>query len=147
MKACTQELYKTNLVCYCERVQIENTVYRTVFGYWTSCSIDIMYSIINLYETRDICTRINPWGYFSLHFKSKFFYLFQQLSMDYTLQHPFQILPVARAGPNFQACMRSGKFQGIIWPHTPMGSWRVYAKCGPSVGMVRPWILSAHPAK
>ena len=29
------------------------------------------------------------------------------------------VLPAASAGPSFQACIRSGKFQGIIWPTTP----------------------------
>ena len=33
--------------------------------------------------------------------------------------------PVARAGPHFQACISSGKFQGMIWPTTPTGSCRV----------------------
>ena len=35
------------------------------------------------------------------------------------------VLPVASAGPSFQACIESGKFQGMIWPTTPTGSWRV----------------------
>uniref|UniRef100_A0A914KSQ3 Uncharacterized protein n=1 Tax=Meloidogyne incognita TaxID=6306 RepID=A0A914KSQ3_MELIC len=26
------------------------------------------------------------------------------------------VLPIARAGANFQACMRRGKFHGMIWP-------------------------------
>lgn len=30
--------------------------------------------------------------------------------------------PVAKAGPNFQAIIRSGKFHGIICPQTPTGS-------------------------
>ena len=34
-------------------------------------------------------------------------------------------LPVARAGPSFQAAIRRGKFHGMIWPTTPMGSRRV----------------------
>ena len=38
--------------------------------------------------------------------------------------------------------MRSGKFQGIICPATPMGSWKVCTWCNPSAGTVRPWILS-----
>jgi hypothetical protein len=33
--------------------------------------------------------------------------------------------PVARAGPSFQAAMRSGKFHGMIWPTTPIGSRNV----------------------
>jgi hypothetical protein len=35
------------------------------------------------------------------------------------------VFPHASAGPNFHASMRRGKFQGMIWPTTPMGSWRV----------------------
>ena len=31
-------------------------------------------------------------------------------------------LPVASAGPSFQAAISSGKFHGMIWPHTPTGS-------------------------
>ena len=27
--------------------------------------------------------------------------------------------------PSFHACISSGKFQGMIWPTTPTGSWRV----------------------
>ena len=34
-------------------------------------------------------------------------------------------VPVARAGPSFQAAMSSGKFHGMIWPTTPMGSLKV----------------------
>ncbi len=29
------------------------------------------------------------------------------------------VLPAARAGPSFQACIRMGKFQGMICPTTP----------------------------
>ena len=36
-----------------------------------------------------------------------------------------RVLPQARAGPHFHACMSSGKFQGMIWPTTPIGSCRV----------------------
>ena len=32
------------------------------------------------------------------------------------------VLPVASAGASFQACISMGKFQGIIWPQTPMDS-------------------------
>ena len=35
------------------------------------------------------------------------------------------VLPVASAGPSFQAAMSSGKFHGMIWPTTPTGSRRV----------------------
>mmetsp|Transcript_11613 Transcript_11613/g.24915 ORF Transcript_11613/g.24915 Transcript_11613/m.24915 type:complete len:203 (+) Transcript_11613:250-858(+) len=57
------------------------------------------------------------------------------------------VLPHARAGASFQAAMSRGKFQGMICAATPRGSWKVCAQKGPSTGMVRPWILSAHPAK
>ncbi len=31
------------------------------------------------------------------------------------------VLPQARAGASFHAAMSKGKFQGMIWPQTPMG--------------------------
>jgi len=33
-------------------------------------------------------------------------------------------LPAASAGASFQAAISSGKFQGMIWPTTPSGSWK-----------------------
>ena len=33
-------------------------------------------------------------------------------------------LPAAKAGATFQAAMSRGKFQGMIWPTTPSGSWK-----------------------
>ena len=33
--------------------------------------------------------------------------------------------PVASAGPSFRAAIRSGKFHGMIWPTTPIGSFKV----------------------
>ena len=32
------------------------------------------------------------------------------------------VLPVASAGPSFHEAMTSGKFHGMIWPHTPTGT-------------------------
>ncbi|CFN80668.1 Uncharacterised protein [Bordetella pertussis] len=32
--------------------------------------------------------------------------------------------PAASAGASFQATISSGKFQGMICPTTPMGSWK-----------------------
>ena len=32
------------------------------------------------------------------------------------------VLPVASAGASFHAAISSGKFHGMIWPHTPTGS-------------------------
>ena len=32
-------------------------------------------------------------------------------------------LPAASAGASFQTAIRMGKFQGMIWPTTPSGSW------------------------
>lgn len=55
------------------------------------------------------------------------------------------VLPHASAGPTFQANMRRGKFHGIIWPATPIGSCRTCTWCGPSAGTIRPCILSAQP--
>ena len=36
-------------------------------------------------------------------------------------------LPAASAGASFQVAISSGKFQGMIWPTTPSGSWKWYA--------------------
>ncbi len=33
------------------------------------------------------------------------------------------VLPIARAGAIFHASISSGKFQGMIWPTTPTGSY------------------------
>jgi hypothetical protein len=33
-------------------------------------------------------------------------------------------LPAASAGASFQVAIRIGKFQGMIWPTTPSGSWK-----------------------
>ena len=33
------------------------------------------------------------------------------------------VQPAASAGASFQARISSGKFQGMIWPATPTGSW------------------------
>ena len=33
-------------------------------------------------------------------------------------------LPAASAGASFHAAIRIGKFQGMIWPTTPSGSWK-----------------------
>ena len=33
-------------------------------------------------------------------------------------------LPAAIAGASFQPAIRIGKFQGMIWPTTPSGSWK-----------------------
>ena len=35
------------------------------------------------------------------------------------------VQPAASAGPIFHATISIGKFQGMIWPHTPTGSLRV----------------------
>lgn len=53
--------------------------------------------------------------------------------------------PAARAGPNFQACIKMGKFHGIICPTTPTGYLFVYAKNGPFIFIVWPLIFSGHP--
>jgi hypothetical protein len=54
--------------------------------------------------------------------------------------------PAASAGASFHACIKSGKFHGIICPTTPTGSLVVQAKNGPSALKVDPLILSTHPA-
>ena len=33
-------------------------------------------------------------------------------------------LPATSAGAIFQAAISSGKFHGMIWPTTPIGSWK-----------------------
>ena len=48
------------------------------------------------------------------------------------------VLPQASAGATFQASMRSGKFQGMIWPATPTGRGRRFGNAYSS--------LSAQPA-
>jgi hypothetical protein len=55
------------------------------------------------------------------------------------------VLPQASAGPSFQLAMRSGKFQGVMSPTTPSGSWNVIAT-PPATGMVSPTCLSTLPA-
>ncbi|MCY1182796.1 hypothetical protein D9M73_233740 [compost metagenome] len=32
--------------------------------------------------------------------------------------------PAASAGASFHTAINNGKFQGIIWPTTPIGSWK-----------------------
>jgi hypothetical protein len=54
--------------------------------------------------------------------------------------------PAARLGANFQACIKIGKFQGIICAITPTGYLLVLALKGPSMFKVCPRILSTHPA-
>ncbi len=49
-----------------------------------------------------------------------------------------EVLPHASAGASFQAHMRSGKFHGMICPHTPTGSRRVKLKKAASEGFVSP---------
>ena len=55
------------------------------------------------------------------------------------------VLPHASAGPSFQLAMSRGKFQGVMSPTTPSGSWKVMAT-PPATGMVSPRCLSTHPA-
>ncbi len=58
------------------------------------------------------------------------------------------VQPAARAGPSFHAAIIMGKFQGMICPHTPTGSLRVYTcMSGWRTGMTSPRIRSAQPAK
>ena len=48
------------------------------------------------------------------------------------------VLPHASAGASFHAAMSSGKFHGMIWPHTPIGDTVCRGKAYSS--------LSAQPA-
>ncbi len=62
-----------------------------------------------------------------------------------------QVQPVASAGASFQVAMARGKFQGTIWPTTPIGWRRVKAwYSSPGIPMetssVLPSTLVAQPA-
>ena len=46
--------------------------------------------------------------------------------------------PAARAGASFHVAIRIGKFQGMIWPTTPMGSWKWYATVSSSIWLIVP---------
>ena len=56
-------------------------------------------------------------------------------------------LPAARAGATFQAAISSGKFQGMIWPTTPSGSWKWYAMVSPSISPSEPSCARTQAAK
>ena len=56
-------------------------------------------------------------------------------------------LPAAKAGASFQAAIRMGKFQGMIWPTTPMGSWKWYAIVFSSISERVPSWARRQPAK
>lgn len=57
------------------------------------------------------------------------------------------VQPAARAGASFQAAMRKGKFQGMIWPTTPIGSWMTRLSVWSSSVDARPSSLRRTPAK
>ena len=56
-------------------------------------------------------------------------------------------LPAAMAGASFQTAMRMGKFQGMIWPTTPSGSWMWYATVVSSISPIEPSCARIAPAK
>ena len=56
------------------------------------------------------------------------------------------VQPAASAGPSFQQADMSGTFHGQIAPTTPTGRRAVKACTLSSIGMVRPWCLSASEA-
>ena len=56
-------------------------------------------------------------------------------------------LPAARAGASFQTAMSRGKFQGMIWPTTPSGSWKWYATVSLSISPSSPPGRGCAPAK
>ena len=56
-------------------------------------------------------------------------------------------LPAARAGAIFQAAIRSGKLNGMIWPTTPRGSWKWYAIVSLSISVIDPSSARTAPAK
>ena len=55
--------------------------------------------------------------------------------------------PAASTGASFQAAIRKGKFQGTIWPTTPMGSRRIRERVVPSRMLAEPSSAMMHPAK
>ncbi len=56
-------------------------------------------------------------------------------------------LPAARAGASFQVAIRMGKFQGMICPTTPSGSWKWYATVSSSSWLMLPSCARIAPAK
>ena len=56
-------------------------------------------------------------------------------------------LPAASAGASFQTAIRMGKFQGMIWPTTPSGSWKWYATVSLSITDTPPSWARRAPAK
>jgi hypothetical protein len=56
-------------------------------------------------------------------------------------------LPAARAGASFHTAIRIGKFQGMIWPTTPSGSWKWYATVSSSIWESAPSWARIAPAK
>ena len=56
-------------------------------------------------------------------------------------------LPAASAGASFHTAMRIGKFQGMICPTTPRGSWKWYATVFSSSWLMPPSCARSTPAK
>ena len=56
-------------------------------------------------------------------------------------------LPAARAGASFHTAISSGKFQGMICPTTPSGSWKWYATVSSSIWERAPSWARIAPAK
>jgi hypothetical protein len=56
-------------------------------------------------------------------------------------------LPAASAGASFHVAIRIGKFQGMIWPTTPSGSWKWYATVSSSISPAEPSWARIAPAK
>ena len=57
-----------------------------------------------------------------------------------------QVFPAAKAGASFHDVINIGKFQGTIWPQTPIGSRTTKLSELAGTCMVSPWILVAMPA-
>ena len=57
------------------------------------------------------------------------------------------VFPAAKAGANFQAAIRRGKFHGIIKPTTPSGSWILTDKVSASISVADPSSARMTPAK
>ena len=57
------------------------------------------------------------------------------------------VQPAARAGANFQAAIRNGKFQGTTWPTTPIGSRTIRLNVFSSNTCAEPSSERSTPAK
>mmetsp|Transcript_15520 Transcript_15520/g.25861 ORF Transcript_15520/g.25861 Transcript_15520/m.25861 type:complete len:257 (-) Transcript_15520:145-915(-) len=57
------------------------------------------------------------------------------------------VFPAASAGASFQAAIRRGKFQGMMRPTTPRGSWMIMERVSASISEALPSSARITPAK